>query len=232
MTALRGIVGRDAHQAMHAALGLEVAVGVLAGDLERGVLDPGLVAGLKIEHVDGVAVPLGPARVHAVQHLGPVLRLGAARAGMDRDHGAQPVVFARQQAAQLEFRDALLDAVELARQVGEQRVVAVGLRPARAAPRDCAAPGRARSSPRPSSWRASAARRCGAPPRACPRIRARPCALRASSPRRGGPRRQRYLRRLSSVARACSRRLLRSAAVSMGDSVLLRVGTRVRRAHY
>ncbi len=39
MPPLVRVVGRDAHQPVHAALGLQVAVGVLAVDLERGVLD-------------------------------------------------------------------------------------------------------------------------------------------------------------------------------------------------
>jgi hypothetical protein len=40
---------------VHARLGRRIAVGVLALDLERGVLDPGFVAGLQIEHGVGVA---------------------------------------------------------------------------------------------------------------------------------------------------------------------------------
>ncbi len=36
-----GVEGRDAHQAVHAALGLELAIGVLALDLDGGGLDAG-----------------------------------------------------------------------------------------------------------------------------------------------------------------------------------------------
>ena len=42
-------------------------------------------------------VALGPAQVHAQQHLGPVLALGAAGAGVDGDDGAAVIVLAREQ---------------------------------------------------------------------------------------------------------------------------------------
>ena len=55
---------------------------------------PGLVAGLQVDHLALEAAALGPAQVHAQQHLGPVLRLGAAGAGMDRDDGVLAIVLA------------------------------------------------------------------------------------------------------------------------------------------
>ena len=48
-----------------------------------------------------VAVLLGPAHIHAHQHLGPVLRLGAAGAGVDLDVGVVGVGLAGQQAFDL-----------------------------------------------------------------------------------------------------------------------------------
>jgi hypothetical protein len=42
-------------------------------------------------------VPLAPAQVHALEHLGPVGRLGAAGAGADRDDGVLRVELAREQ---------------------------------------------------------------------------------------------------------------------------------------
>ena len=44
---------------------------------------------------------LRPARVHALQHLGPILRLGAASAGVDLDIGVVGVGLAGQQAFDL-----------------------------------------------------------------------------------------------------------------------------------
>src|SRR6185369_11959446 len=49
---------------------------------EGGALDARFLAVLPLHQLDLVAVLLGPAQVHAEEHLGPVLRLGAAGAGM------------------------------------------------------------------------------------------------------------------------------------------------------
>ena len=70
---------------MHACLGREQAVGVVAGDDHRHALDAGFVARLQVDDLAAEAPPLRPAHVHAHQHLGPILRLGAAGAGMDGD---------------------------------------------------------------------------------------------------------------------------------------------------
>ena len=64
------------------------------------------------EILDLVAVLLGPARVHAQQHVGPVLALGAAGAGMDFEIGVDCVGLARQQRFQLAPRDLLLQLLE------------------------------------------------------------------------------------------------------------------------
>src|SRR5882672_3752456 len=47
---------RLAHQAMHAALGAQMAVGVAAADLEGRALDAGDLARRLLEHVDAVAL--------------------------------------------------------------------------------------------------------------------------------------------------------------------------------
>ncbi len=55
---------------------------------------------------------LGPARVHAQQHLGPVLAFGAAGTGMDFEIGIELVGFARQQRLKLAPRDLLLQVLQ------------------------------------------------------------------------------------------------------------------------
>ncbi len=82
-----GVERRDADQAVHAVLGLQPARGVAALDLDGRRLDAGLLALGFFEILDLVAVLLGPARVHAQQHAGPVLAFGAAGAGMDLEIG-------------------------------------------------------------------------------------------------------------------------------------------------
>src|SRR5690606_22102015 len=55
-----------------------------------------------IEDVHCVTVPLSPARIHAHDHLGPVLRLRSAGAGTDFQLGIAEVVGTAEKAAELE----------------------------------------------------------------------------------------------------------------------------------
>ena len=79
-----GVKGADAHQAVHALLAAQVAVGMVAADLEGHGLHAGLVAVQVVQHLHGEAHLLAVAGVHAVEHLRPVLGLGAARTRMER----------------------------------------------------------------------------------------------------------------------------------------------------
>ena len=90
---------------MHAHLGLEPAIGVVALDLDGGGLDARLLALRLFHELDLEAVLLGPARVHAQQHAGPVLAFGAARAGMDFQIAVVGVGLAREQRLGLAPRD-------------------------------------------------------------------------------------------------------------------------------
>ena len=107
---------------MDALLGVEQAVGVLARRAEGGGLDAGLLPRRRLEQLDVEAAPLGPAHHHAQDHLGPVLGVGAARAGVDGHERVAAVVAAREQALLLELLQALLHAedllLELARHLG------------------------------------------------------------------------------------------------------------------
>src|SRR6202011_5804384 len=89
---------RDAHEAVHATLGLQPAIGVDAADLDRRRLDAGAFAGAFFQPFDLVAVVLGPADIHAQQHLGPVLRLGSAGPGMHFEIAVVGVGLARKEA--------------------------------------------------------------------------------------------------------------------------------------
>jgi hypothetical protein len=95
-----GIEGADAHEAMHARLGLQPAIGVVALDLSVADLMPASSPRGLFEIFDLEALALGPARIHAQQHRGPVLAFGAAGAGMDFEIGVV-VGFAREQRFQL-----------------------------------------------------------------------------------------------------------------------------------
>ena len=87
---------------MHAAFGLQVAVGVVAGDFERGPFDPRLVTGLDVENFGFHAVLFDPTLIHAHEHVGPIACFGAAGAGMNCKVGGIAVELAAEQAGDLE----------------------------------------------------------------------------------------------------------------------------------
>ena len=109
-----GVERRDAHQPVHAALGLEVAVGVVAVHLEGDGLDARLVAVEQVDLAHLEAHALGVADVHAVEHLRPVLRLGAARARVQREQGVAAVVFAVEQRGEPERVEVFAHALQFA----------------------------------------------------------------------------------------------------------------------
>jgi hypothetical protein len=74
-----------------AGLGAEVAVSVVAADLEGRGLDPGNLALGLLEDLDPEAPALGVLDVHPHQHLRPVLGLGAAGAGLDVDEAVRRI---------------------------------------------------------------------------------------------------------------------------------------------
>ena len=90
---------------MNADFAGQQTVGVFAGDPEGSRLDAGFLAGLVVVQGRLEAPALSPAHIHAHEHLGPVLRFGAAGAGMDGDDGVAGVVVARQQGLGFEALD-------------------------------------------------------------------------------------------------------------------------------
>ena len=124
------------------ALRLEVAVRVHALDLEHRALDPRFFALAQVEDLDGVALSLGPARVHAHEHLRPVLRFGAAGAGADLELRVAEIVRMREQRAETELLELL---AERARPRDRPRPPSPRPAPRRASPSARARSGCARS---------------------------------------------------------------------------------------
>ena len=81
-------------------------------------LQAGLLALGRLEDLGLEAAPLGPAQVHPQQHLGPVLALGPARAGVDRDDRAALVERLREEELLLHARPVGLERGEVALEVG------------------------------------------------------------------------------------------------------------------
>ena len=102
---------------MDAPLGREIAIGVGARDGQRRALDARLFARREVQQLRAVALALGPARVHAQQHLRPVLRLRAAGAGVYGEDGVVAVVRAAEHQPKLQAVELLGQLGGLARQV-------------------------------------------------------------------------------------------------------------------
>ena len=83
-------------------LAAEIAVGVLALDVDGRLLDAGRAAVFAVGDLGLEPLGLGPHQVHPQQHLGPVAGLGAARAGVDRHEGVAVVVRPAEHRAELE----------------------------------------------------------------------------------------------------------------------------------
>ena len=103
---------------------LQQAEGKLAGDGEGRGLDAGLIAILDLVDLGLEAFALGPAQIHAHQHLGPVLRLGAARAGVHGDDGVERVVLFGEHGARLELFGVGVERFDLAAQIVLDRALA------------------------------------------------------------------------------------------------------------
>ena len=102
VAAVRLVERRQTHEPVHAAFCLERAVRVLAADAERRRLQPGFLTRARLEQLGLEPSIVGPAEVHAQHHLGPVLRVGAARAADDRHDSVALVVLAVEERLLLE----------------------------------------------------------------------------------------------------------------------------------
>ena len=127
VAARRAVVGRNPHQPVDPALDLEIAVGVLALDQQGRRLDPGLFAGVMVDQFDLHSVALGPARIHPLEHPGPVVAFGAAGTGVDLDVAVVGIRLAREQGGNLVAVGPLGKLGKRANSVVDQRDVALGL---------------------------------------------------------------------------------------------------------
>ena len=121
------IEGRDAHQPVHASLGAEKTEGVLSLDLEHGAFDAGFLPITDVENLDGEILALRPARVHAHEHLRPILRLRAARSGGDLHLRIAKVVVPLQERLQLEGVGLVADGERLPVDFGDHLRVGIGV---------------------------------------------------------------------------------------------------------
>ena len=100
MAAAGGIKRRHTHQTMHARFPFQIAVGVLAVDLNTGTLEPRFVTVLVIQNFIGETAFFRPVGVHAVKHFRPILRLGSAGSGVKGKNSIVRIVFPDKQRCQ------------------------------------------------------------------------------------------------------------------------------------
>ena len=98
---------------MRAAFDRHAAIGVRGVDLECGGLDARLLGIRGVHHLGLVSIALGPAQVHAQQHLGEVRGIDTACAGSNGHDGGTGIVFAVHQRLDLHLVEILLDAFNL-----------------------------------------------------------------------------------------------------------------------
>src|SRR5437660_1324076 len=105
---------------MHSPLGTQPAEGALSGKASRHTFVTCPLARRLVEELAAEALALRPAHVHAHQHLGPVLRIGAAGAGVDAHQGRVVGVRAREQEIDLLSAQVGLQGFQLSRQLAPQ----------------------------------------------------------------------------------------------------------------
>ena len=128
MAARVGVEGALAHQAVHAVLGAQAAVGVVAGDLQGRALDARYLALGALEHLGAKALLVAVFQVHPLEHRRPVLRLGAAGAGLDVHEAVVRVERVGEHAAELHGRNLALQLFHVRGNAGQRVVVRLGPR--------------------------------------------------------------------------------------------------------
>ena len=117
VAAVLGIERGHPDEAVDSRLDAQAAVRMVALDLERGALDPRFLRGLAVQKLDLEPPAPGPADVHFEEHLGPVLGVGPAGAGVDRDDRVLGIVFAGEQPPEFELVELRLETVEVLAEV-------------------------------------------------------------------------------------------------------------------
>src|SRR5829696_4430234 len=114
---------RDTHQPVNSGFGSQKPVGVFAFNSERYTLQSSFLARLILEHLSFESTLLGPLEIHAQQHLGPILRFGAARARMNGANSVTAIVVAGQKHFSFSKREVVFKALKQRMEFLERRLV-------------------------------------------------------------------------------------------------------------
>ena len=111
-------MGLIADQTVHALLAAQHPVGVVPAHREDGAVDADRLARLQVVDRHLPALALAVARVHAEEHIGPVLRLESALTGVDGDDRVAGVEFVVEPRGELEGVRALVQRGDGRRDLG------------------------------------------------------------------------------------------------------------------
>ncbi len=101
---------------MNAALRIQIAVSVFALHQQRRRFDPDFFAHLHVDGLGSKTAALDPPLIHPQQHVRPVARFRAPRAGVDGEERVRAIVFTGEKLAQLEFLELVQERRLFARQ--------------------------------------------------------------------------------------------------------------------
>ena len=87
----RLIERRDAHQAVYSGFSRKQAISVFACELDRCGFDTRFFAGSFVQNGGVDTFAFRPSQIHAQEHGGPILRLGAAGSGLDGHDGVEVI---------------------------------------------------------------------------------------------------------------------------------------------
>ena len=97
VSASRRVKRGNAHQSVHAVFAFEISVGVLALDKNRCRFQSRFISVQPVGQFVLEPMAVTPACDHAVEHLAPVLCLGAACAGVEGNNCVIPVILPAEQ---------------------------------------------------------------------------------------------------------------------------------------
>jgi hypothetical protein len=108
------------------ASALALPVGIRTAQFNGGALDPGFFPFALIDQRHLKAATFAPAHIHAQQHFRPILRIGSAGAGFDREECITVVIGTVEQHLDLKGFDGFAGTLEFGSDVRLKRVVVFG----------------------------------------------------------------------------------------------------------
>ena len=122
-TARSGVERTEPNEPVHPGFGHKQPVGVLAAGGERGRFDSRFLAGLFVDNLGLESAPLTPTEIHAEQHSGPILGIGAARSRIYGHDRIASIIGSGQQCFSLCFFNVFFEFIESALQFAERALV-------------------------------------------------------------------------------------------------------------